>query len=337
MSTRDYLIDTAIRHQVFTERYIAGQARTADRIMADMAREIGLAITGREIDVATMDEVREILRDHYSQVADHVVDGAGEFIVSEGDFVHEVYSRTTDEELNQPEEADLQRLVAEGTITTSAGGVFVIRSMMKQFAQRKTEQILGLITDGAATGLTSQEIASSIYTMQRTLHRRQVAALVSTITNHLAAKARERFFTINTKVTDRYEWVSTLDSRTTFVCMSRDGEVYRHGEGPLPPAHWACRSTIIGRIKPKFDLGLDIKSTRPAVNEDGASRVSGKTTYAGWLKTQSKEFIDEALGVERSKLFRSGKIKLDKFVDPTGRVYTLDELAGQRPIELAGL
>lgn len=88
-----------------------------------------------------------------------------------------------------------------------------------------------------------------------------------------------------------------------------------------------CRSTTVPVVNDAFNIAKKATGKRPAVGADGAGQVGGKSTYGGWLKKQPKEFVDEALGVERSKLFRSGKLSIDKFVDPTGRVYTLEQLA----------
>jgi hypothetical protein len=55
--------------------------------------------------------------------------------------------------------------------------------------------------------------------------------------------------------------------------------------------------------------------------------VSAKRTYSGWLKDQSPaEFQDQMLGKERGKLFRSGKIKLDQFVDLNYNPVSLEQL-----------
>ena len=93
-----------------------------------------------------------------------------------------------------------------------------------------------------------------------------------------------------------------------------------------------CRSTTIPAVKPEYDMGAKLKGERPSIGAKGVERVSGRTTYGGWLKRQPKSFVDEALGVERSELFRSGGLTIDKFVDPTGRVYTLTQLQKMNPI-----
>lgn len=96
-----------------------------------------------------------------------------------------------------------------------------------------------------------------------------------------------------------------------------------------------CRSTTIPAVKPEYDMGAKVQGERPSIGADGVEQVNAKTTYGGWLKRQPREFVDEALGVERSRLFRSGKLKLDKFVDPTGRVYTLEQLERMNPLVFA--
>lgn len=42
-----------------------------------------------------------------------------------------------------------------------------------------------------------------------------------------------------------YMWHSILDGGTTAICRSRHNTVHRYGKGPLPPAHYRCRSTVI--------------------------------------------------------------------------------------------
>lgn len=47
------------------------------------------------------------------------------------------------------------------------------------------------------------------------------------------------------QVFNRYQWVSVIDDVTTDICTRRDGRVYVYGKGPLPPAHYNCRSTVV--------------------------------------------------------------------------------------------
>lgn len=87
-----------------------------------------------------------------------------------------------------------------------------------------------------------------------------------------------------------------------------------------------CRSTIVPKVKPEFDLGADVKTTRTARSADGAERIDSDTNYEAWLRRQPASFQDEVLGRERGKLFRNKGIKLDRFVDANGKPIPLDQL-----------
>jgi hypothetical protein len=55
-----------------------------------------------------------------------------------------------------------------------------------------------------------------------------------------------------------------------------------------------------------------------------------RETYAQWLKRQPAPTQDDILGPARGKLFRSGKLTVDRFVDMKGKTLTLAELGVSR-------
>lgn len=89
-----------------------------------------------------------------------------------------------------------------------------------------------------------------------------------------------------------------------------------------------------------FDRDEPPKQMRPYIRSKKALRnipegernqLIGRTradeSYGVWLKRQPAKFQDEVLGVAKGKLFRDGKVSIERFVDiSTGREYTLDEL-----------
>lgn len=80
------------------------------------------------------------------------------------------------------------------------------------------------------------------------------------------------------QISEKYEWVSVLDSRTSDICLRLDNKVFIWGQGPVPPAHYRCRSTI----KP----------------------YTGQKTpaFPDWIKDQPKGFIRDAFRyLNRSK------------------------------------
>lgn len=158
--------------------------------------------------------------------------------------------------------------------------------------------------------------------------RRQAESIVRTSTTHISAQAREATFAAMPDVVARVQWVSTLDTRTTPVCMGLDGQTFPVGEGPRPPAHWGCRSTIVPVVKSLREiLGKTPKDVPESTRASMDGQVSDRLTYGDWLEQQPAARQDEALGVSRARLFRAGKIGVEDLAARDGRTLTLEELA----------
>jgi len=83
-------------------------------------------------------------------------------------------------------------------------------------------------------------------------------------------------------VVDQYEFLATLDSRTTEICREMDGKVFALSEREVgvnyPPLHARCRSTVV----PYFDDEIDV-GERIARDENGQTYyVPGDMTYSEW-------------------------------------------------------
>lgn len=149
-------------------------------------------------------------------------------------------------------------------------------------------------------------------TVAGTINQRQAEALVRTAVQEIASKVTFRTYE-ESGIVEEYEYVATLDRRTTLLCRSLDGKVFRldDAKAPRPPIHWQCRSTTIPRIK----------GAPPPTRE----------AHADWLRRQPPAVQDEILGPARAQLFREGKVTLDDLVRQDGRVITLRELRGLLP------
>lgn len=74
-----------------------------------------------------------------------------------------------------------------------------------------------------------------------------------------------------------------------------------------------------------------IKQIRQKWTANHVGRVPADVTYDAWLRRQPAAFQDDVLGALRGKLFRTGKMSMDQFVDRKGKQYTLDQLRATRP------
>ena len=240
---------------------------------------------------------------------------------------------------NQAAEADIQRILAQIRIGMVNG------EDVATIARR----IVGTGELKGADGITA-------------LTRKNIEAITRTAVMAISHAAREEFYTANADLFDRERFVATLDSRTTPVCRSHDGKIFAVGTGPRPPIHFNCRSLRVpyfadgalgNRPARNFsekqllrefaeENGLDEVSSRKALprgfrksyDEYASERkaqlttvVPAKEDFGTWLARQTRDVQNDILGETRGKLFRTGKLTMESFVDKIGREINLKELS----------
>jgi len=192
-------------------------------------------------------------------------------------------------------------------------------AILREWAAKMEKSQLERIGQGIRLGLTEGESTAEIVMRltgsgalkyrdgQFARDKRGAEALVRTAANHVATQSHAALIDKNAKLFPKYRWVSILDRRTTPMCRSRDGVIYTTGEGPTPPGHWNCRSTIVYLSK--------IESAQ-----------QDWPTYGKWLARQSAETQDDILGKARGQLFRKGELPIDHFTNRKGGELTLEQL-----------
>lgn len=219
--------------------------------------------------------------------------------------------------------------------------------LLNPFIDDLTDNQVGMIQtrimQGYAQGRTTDQITRDIRGTRASSFRdgdlarvnRSNRALVFTTLQHASTQARMSTYKKNKDVLTGYEWVSTLDDRTTTICRSLDGNEYKFDKGPLPPIHIACRSVTVPIVDKRYNLLASLESDRPSVGDKGAKQVGANTTYYGWLKTQPASFQDIAIGPARAKLLRDGGLTSEEFarlnISKSFQPLTLAEMKAKRP------
>lgn len=334
MSSKQFLIDAASRHAVFLQRYSAGIEKEAAQKVSNALDQLISSLD--QIPTSPSGSIRMQLLSNYREsltgLQSELVNEFLELLESEEDFSSKMLGEAVNAQVQNVERSKLLSAFSNEIIDTIPGQRITIKGMLSKFKDEKSKQMNLILKDGFTLGKTNQQIAAEIRKVQPMLMR-QAEAIARTGTNSISSIARYQSTVANESLLIGYEWVSTLDDRTSNVCKSRDGQVYPIADtSPKPPAHWGCRSTIISKIDPKYDLFGEVTGDRPAIGAEGRGTVSAGTTYAGWLRKQPASFQNEALGPVRAKLFRDGGLTLDKFVNTDGDSYTLDQLRSLNPI-----
>lgn len=161
---------------------------------------------------------------------------------------------------------------------------------------------------------------------------RDARAIVRTAVTDIASQARQETLRRNQSITQAYRYVATLDSRTTFVCASLDGQqwAYDDPEARVPPQHFGCRSATAPVIRWE-EAGLEPppEGSRFARDPQTGQRldVPASADYGDWLRRQPAEVMDDILGPERGRLFRAGEIGVRDLVRGDGSRVPVAELA----------
>ena len=330
MTSRAFLTNAATRRAIFLQRYIARQNKVVAAQLRVYRGELNARLLQDEY--ASKDLTRLIADMRRLKILDHeaLVAEANSLAISEAAFTVDMLTAGTSATFAAPTSAAIA--TALGAAVPVQAGVS-IPELLGAFETKKASDVLNVIMDGATIGDSTPKLVKQVSGFIDSLITRQAQALVSTILSHASSAGRLATYEQNRDLVAEYQWVSTLDGLTSMICMGRDGNKYDVGIGPMPPAHYSCRSTTIPVIAPEFNL--DVKGQRPAIGADGTKVVSSNTRYSAWLRGQPKGFIDEALGPARSKLFRDGVFTLDRFTDPTGKQYTLAQLDSMSNIALS--
>ena len=167
----------------------------------------------------------------------------------------------------------------------------------------------------------------------------QISTIVRTSVNQVTNQASQAVYAANKKVAPKYEYVATLDSRTSPIWQRLDGQIFDYNKGPTPPQHFNCRSTTVPVVD--FDrLQKDYPSlekppttkldTRPSIT----GRVPQGTPYGNWLLQQDSKLQVKTLGNEgKVNFFKklakkegSGQAALRKMIRTDGIERSLKDL-----------
>ena len=347
MSNEGYLADAATRHQVHVQRYAGGNLKklakfiskaisTAKARVAD-----GLTLYGSKRYERQIQALQGDLATIYGDMKGQAILDLAEFGGYEAEFNMTLLGKVVRAvvQLNMPVPAQIAAAALADPMDLEVGKGrqrISIAGALDEFGTKKSAEIISQIRVGSALGETSDQIARRL-TPLGVKQKEQASALVNTMTNHIASTARVEVLKENDDILKGMRRIATLDGRTTLFCMSIDQTVIPL-DGPRPPYHWRCRTTLVPVLKDEYARDI-LGSTRPSVGPYGVEQVSSKTSYGEWLSRQPAAFQRDLLGPSRYALFSKGDLSIDKFVDENGKTLTLQQLRDREAMafERAGL
>ncbi|KQN09971.1 hypothetical protein ASE85_03305 [Sphingobium sp. Leaf26] len=349
MSSNEILRDAAIRHAIQSERFSKGLAtkivkllNSADAdIVATLAKRLALIeergrdlgpVTTKRLEVL-LNELRQINEAVYKRVASGLKADLVDYASYEVDWAANGLKDATwpTVMLTLPPANYLATLVE-----TSPIDGHLLKSWTDHMSTRRHQRIEQAIRVGLVEGEGLDKIITRVRGTKANnytdgilnISRNSAQSLVLTASSTIANNAREEVYKRNSRLIKKLKWVSTLDSRTSPICQSRDGQLYDLDKPhPTAPAHIRCRSLLIPITKSFDELGLeDRQNVPPRYRASMNGRVSGDETLETLVPKWPKDQQDELLGAGRAQLVRDGKVKFRDLFRDNGTHKSLAEL-----------
>lgn len=363
------LFDASVRHQIKVLRFTKGEVARAEALLRQSDQEIVALLRNSDLTEwsekrlkAQLAEIRRLRVAVAAQVKEQIAKQAEEFALNESNWELDTLAATSPVllPLNAVTPQVLKAVAGSPVNGVPLDGWL---GQMVSSDVTKVEQALRL---GILQGETKDQMVRRVLDLAD-VNRANASTIVRTTYNHVSNASKQAVWSQNADILEGVRWSAVLDGRTSPVCRSRDGEVFPVESGPRPPAHPNCRSQVVPVVRGEKVVGdrpfvrdsrtrdvrekdfraeakeaagpawadmsaaqrnAAVKARREAWTAENIGSVPSTTNYDTWLRRQPKAFQDDVLGKGRGQLFRDG-MTLDKFVDETGRQYSLAELKAE--------
>lgn len=297
-----------------------------------------LALTGGQYTTSNLKEIRDLISQWFTAINTSLPQAfavsATALAVYEASYTVKLYG-------GKNKKPNGEKLYSAAKKIPLVGGALV-DDLLSKIAETARQKVEYAIRDGISSGKSNQEIVQRIRGTKRlnfedgllTGSKSDIDRTVRTVRSHVANQAYLNSF--NQFGFEYVRLVATLDGRTSKLCASLDGTVWEINDPAkrVPPLHPNCRSILVpverdGRLVGERPFVMDERRVKN-IPKDERSQLIGQldanTTFKEFFKKTDDFFQKEWLGTKRYRLYKEGKFDFDKFFDPEGRLYTLDQL-----------
>ncbi len=347
MSVNTELRDSAIRHALYLRRYGNGLAEKLITLLNEVDEDLIAAIAGelakieaRGLSLPTnaqkrlqtlLERVRDVNAAAYASLDDTLFDELHSLAGVEASFQAQAIRTAIPVTIgvNVPSPNRLRAI-----IETSPMEGALLSSWTKGMEQGRIDRIEQAIRKGLVQGQSTDDIVRAIRGTRKLkytdgilqISRRSAQSIARTAVTHVSNVAAQQTWKQNEKILKGWEFVATLDSRTSVTCAGLSGQIFPIGEGPIPPRHIGCRSTTVAVTKSYRELGFDADELTPSERASMDGKVAGDITFSKWLKEKGEATQLSILGPTRTQLFQSGKLDLTDFIKNDGTVISIADL-----------
>lgn len=172
---------------------------------------------------------------------------------------------------------------------------------------RLAAELSGILGKAIATGQGIEKTSREV-TERFNVSKSNAMRLIQTETNYF--ENRSELEALEEMGIDQFQFLATLDSRTSEMCRAHDKKIYKIKDAKVgdnvPPLHPWCRSTIVAYIGDEHDF-IERIARDPQTEQNYI--VKGGTDYAQWLKQVGADKVAAAVRERRLRYARSASVK----------------------------
>jgi len=213
------------------------------------------------------------------------------------------------------------------TINAITSNTFMVQGyeakrLFKTTSDNHARQLQVLIGSGVAQGKTSQKLINELITKNSSLSRGQLKNAIFTTITEARATTRHASYKHMEKsgVITGYQYVATLDGRTSEYCRNHDGRNY-------PPDIEAIQKDINTHFHCRSIFAPTTKSSDTTVRASQFGQVPDET-YSVWFSRQSGSFQKSVLGKRKFEAYQTGSYKIGGLPDVVGKAMALEAVTG---------
>ncbi|TPU95039.1 minor capsid protein [Acinetobacter baumannii] len=322
---------------IFNDESAAMLAKLRD-LLDELSDPEKIALAAGQYTTTNLKEIRDLISQWFTAINTSIPEAfavsATALAVYEANYTAKLYGG----KIKKPNGDKLYKAAKKVPLVGGA----LVDDLLTKLAENARQKVEYAIRDGISSGKTNQEIVQRIRGTKRlnyedgllTSTKSDIDQTVRTLRNHVTNQTY--LDTFKQLGFEYVRFVSVLDGRTTKLCASLDGTVWRIDDPAkrVPPLHRNCRSILVavdkdGKLVGERPFVMDERRVKD-IPKDERSQLIGQldanTTFREFFKKTDDFFQKEWLGPKRYKLYKEGKFDFDKFFDPDGRLYTLDQL-----------
>lgn len=326
----------SIKQQIYFERYKNNEAEKIIKLLKESVKEIKNFIT-QTADISTKKRYKIIskkVKEVASQLKNSVYSNLNieEIIDYELKKQNKILSKLINSkfgdlniELLYPTVEQIKTAALFKPVLSNMTFESFLESIEKGFYNTWDSAVRSGYLTGVPTKTIVETVVGKVSSIDKLKHIGSLQPLINSVYSNtrtflqsLAHETQMKVYAKNEKyfgddVGNKYEYLSTLDSRTCLICGVNDGKKYKNiNDLPQLPLHRGCRCIIV----PYFEDNQTRSSQ--------SGQIDSKIKFSEWLAEQNDEVLQDVLGKSRFNLYKKG-YKIENFVDD-GKIITVEEL-----------